>query len=98
MFPCGEVRFKIFMLEGMTMEMIFAAVVFRHEPTVRWTMPFQALPNIGHRIKVTLGGKPVIGVVECVEHDTDKINSIETHPIAIHCVQIAEADSDVQNS
>jgi len=87
------------MREGMVM--VFAKVVFRHEPTVRWTMPFQSMPNIGHRIRATVGenlGRSVVGVVECVEHDTDTIGDLDTCSITIYCVEAAEADSDVQNS
>ena len=87
------------MLEGMAM--VFAAVVFRHEPTIRRAMPFQSIPSIGHRIRATIGenlDRHVVGVVECVEHDTDKIDSLDTCPITLYCVQITEADSDVQNS
>lgn len=82
------------MREGMVM--IFAAVVFRHEPTIRWNMAFQSLPTIGHRIKASVMGRPVCGVVECVEHDTDKHETIHGHAITIHCVQIAEAERDGQ--
>lgn len=75
--------------------MIFAAaVVFRHEPKIRWTMPFEAIPNIGHRIRATIHGKPVVGVVEGVEHDTDKIDSVHVCPITIYCVEAAETVTD----
>jgi len=78
--------------------MVFAAVVFRHEPTIRRAMPFQSIPSIGHRIKATIGERRVVGVVEGVQHDTDAVNSLDTCPITIHCVQITEAVTDVQNS
>ena len=84
------------MLEGMVM--VFAGVVLRHEPTVRWTLAFQVIPSIGHRIRATLEGAAVAAVVECVEHDTDRMHSIDVHPITLHCVQITEAATDVQNS
>lgn len=82
------------MLEG---AMIYVAVVFRHEPTIRRAMAFQSIPSIGHRIKATIGEKAVVAVVEGVQHDVDKNNSMDTCPTTIYCVEIAEA-TDVQNS
>ena len=76
--------------------MMFAAVVFRHEPTIRRAMPFQSIPSIGHRIRATIGERRVVGVVESVEHDTDKIDSLDTCPVTIHCVEAAETDPDGQ--
>ena len=73
---------------------MYLAVVFRHEPTIRRAMAFQAIPNIGHRIKATIGERRVVGVVEGVEHDTDKINSLDTCPITIYCVEAAETVTD----
>lgn len=76
--------------------MMFAAVVFRHEPMIRRAMPFQAIPSIGHRIMATIGERRVVGVVESVEHDTDKIDSLDTCPITVHCVEAAETEPDGQ--
>lgn len=75
---------------------MYLAVVFRHEPTIRRAMAFRAVPSIGHRIRATIGERRVVGVVEGVEHDTDKIDSLDTCPVTIHCVEAAEAESDEQ--
>ena len=75
---------------------MFAAVVFRHEPTIRRAIPFQSMPSIGHRIRATIGERRVIGVVESVEHDTDKIDSLDTCSVTIHCVEAAETEPDEQ--
>jgi hypothetical protein len=61
-------------------------------------MPFQSIPSIGHRIRATIGERRVVGVVEGVQHDTDAVNSLDTCPITIYCVEIAEATTDVQNN
>lgn len=75
--------------------MIIAAVVFRHEPTIRWNMAFQSLPTIGHRIGATIGERRVVGVVEGVEHETDEIETLDTCPVTIYCVEAAEVEPDV---
>lgn len=80
------------MQEEMTM---YAAVVFRHEPTIRRAMAFRAVPGIGHRVRATIEGRRVVGVVEGVEHDTDAVNSLDTCPITIYCVEAAEGVTDV---
>ena len=73
---------------------MYVAVVFRHEPTIRRAMAFQSIPSIGHRIRATIGERPVVGVVEGVEHDTDAINSLDTCHITIYCVEAAETVTD----
>ena len=83
------------------MAMVFAEVVFRHEPTKKHAMGFYSMPGIGHRIRMTVGDnldRRVVGVVECVEHDTDQIDSSDECPVTIYCVQITEATTDVQNN
>lgn len=89
-FPSGGQRFRIFMLEGMPM--IFAAVVFRHRPELIMMRAFQVLPTIGHQLRTAIDGQVVTGVVDRVAHNADKSDD----PITVHCVQIAEADSDGQ--
>ena len=73
---------------------MYLAVVFRHEPTIRRAMAFKAVPTIGHRVRATVEGRRVVGVVEGVEHDTDKINSLDTCPITSYCFEDAETVTD----
>ena len=77
--------------------MVFAEVVFRHEPTIKRAMAFDSMPGIGHRIRMTVGDnldRRVVGMVECVEHDTDPVDSSGECPVTLHCVQIAETVTD----